>query len=530
MSAGLQVWTLDVEKFIKVNNLKEVTNPIYLIKNLPTPDGVLSYEIFGTSQEDRRSRMAYIDLHGHYMVPVAAIKLKAYNRKLSDILFSVAKYRVDSNGELIQDDENGKTGPEFLYSIWGKVKTKEKTTVITKEIEEYYKQDRNALFITKYPVIPAFYRDINEQSSGNMSSSKLNSYYSSIISYTQSLNQFTDTFTMMRNLTQARVQKLLTDIYQMLMIDTVKGSPSKFGMIRRFLLSKNVDYSARLVITAPMLNKESFDDVQVKYGYAALPLAYALSCFFPFMVHHLKKFFDAEFIQGGKHPVLDKKSGKVEYVSFSESFDENAITKMITRYINSPSTRFEPIQTPVDSNGKTGYMVLQGRFLKDNTTFTRKATLTDILYIVAKRATEDKHVFVTRYPVENYNGQFPARVDVSSTIKTEPVIIGETVYRFFPVIEGDPNNAFVDTLQFSNSYLEIIGGDYDGDQTSIKPCFTIESNRDAEKRLSSNAYLLNVEGKLMRGISKDFILTAYNLTNGSEKLTDINTKAPMFKI
>lgn len=70
----------------------------------------------------------------------------------------------------------------------------------------------------------------------------------------------------------------------------------------------------------------------------------------------------------------------------------------------------------------------------------------------------------------------------------------------------------------------------DGDQVSIKPCLTIESNQDAEKRLTSNAYLLNVEGKLMRGMSKDFILTAYNLTNGSDSLPNANAKAPLFNI
>lgn len=70
----------------------------------------------------------------------------------------------------------------------------------------------------------------------------------------------------------------------------------------------------------------------------------------------------------------------------------------------------------------------------------------------------------------------------------------------------------------------------DGDQISIKPCLTIEANQDAEKRLTSNAYLLNVEGKLMRGMSKDFVLTAYNLTKGEETLPDANAKPPLYSI
>ena len=140
--------------------------------------------------------------------------------------------------------------------------------------------------MTTFPVIPAFYRDINvSESSASKSSNILNSKYSNIISYTQSLNQYTDAFGHMTRLTQARVQALLVDIYQELMIHTVKGQPSKFGMLRRSLAGKNLPYTARLVITAANLNKESLNQVQVKFGYATIPLAYICSLFMPFMIH-----------------------------------------------------------------------------------------------------------------------------------------------------------------------------------------------------------------------------------------------------
>ena len=41
------------------------------------------------------------------------------------------------------------------YQIWGKVKVKDKDTITTKEIQKYYEQDRDILFCTKFPVIPA---------------------------------------------------------------------------------------------------------------------------------------------------------------------------------------------------------------------------------------------------------------------------------------------------------------------------------------------------------------------------------------
>lgn len=456
LKSGLEIKSMDVDTFVRLNDLKEVTNPIMLIRNVPTPSGVLSYEIFGVSQKDRRSRMAYIDLHGHYLRPLAAKKLKAFDRKLSDIAFSTRKF-VLKDGELVQDDINGRTGPEFLYEIWGKVKTKKKETIITKEVEEYFKVPRDDLFITKYPVIPAFTRDINHQSgAGKPSSAEINKKYCSIISYCQSMSNYTDSFTQMKYLTQGRVQTLLVDIYDLLVITKVKGNPSKFGMLRRFLLSKNIDYSARIVISAPILTKDTVDDVQVKFGYATVPLAYTLSCFFPFMVYHLKRFFDAQFIEGGYHPSSDKST---ERIIFNESFDENYISKLITKYINSPSSRFDVVTTPMDINGKTHKMRLVGRFMKQNTTLDRDMTLTDLLYMIAVRATEDKHVYITRYPLDNYNGQFAARVMVSSTIRTDPVMIGDKIYQFFPRAEGDPANSFIDTLVMSNTYIGAMGAD-----------------------------------------------------------------------
>ena len=87
-STGLTLDILDVDKFISLNKLVPCENPIFLDRNMPTRDGVLSYEIFGTSQEERRNRFAYIDLHQHYMHPLAATKLGAYDRTLSKLLFS----------------------------------------------------------------------------------------------------------------------------------------------------------------------------------------------------------------------------------------------------------------------------------------------------------------------------------------------------------------------------------------------------------------------------------------------------------
>jgi hypothetical protein len=112
-------------------------------------------------------------------------------------------------------------------------------------------------------------------------------------------------------------------------------------------------------------------------------------------------------------------------------------------------------------------MTITGRFGKSDTTITRPATVTDILYITTMRAVKNKHIIVTRYPLDNFNGQFPAKIAIASTIKTTPATIGTDIFQFYPICEGDPNNAFVDTMQFSNTYLNALGGDFNTSESCV---------------------------------------------------------------
>ena len=457
------LWTdlYDIDKFVAINDLKEVTNSIMLSTSGFTDDGLLSYSIFGIDSYDRKNRFAFIDLKFHYMNPVAAVKLASYDRKLSDCLYANGRYKLTKEGELVEDPD-GEAGPEFLYNIWGKIKVKDKTTVTTKQIQEFYeKTPKNILFMTKYPVIPAFYRDLDASNPrGSKGTNTINSWYTSLISYSQTMQQYTSAFAYMAYITQARVQQILVEIYNYLMVKTVKGQPSKFGMLRRAMAGKNLPYTSRLVLTGSNQMKSSLSQVQTKFRYATIPLMYCLSLFMPFIIHEAKNYFDAQFLQGGKIPYKHA-DGTIEHLTIKESFDENQITAMINKYINSPGSRFDEMLSPPDTNGKRFPMTITGRNNRTNTTFMRKATLTDVLYIIAERACSDKHVYITRYPMDNPWGQNPYRIIISTTTETVPVTIGNKLYEHFPVIKGDALNSFMTTCQFSNAMIEPMGADYD---------------------------------------------------------------------
>ena len=92
-------------------------------------------------------------------------------------------------------------------------------------------------------------------------------------------------------------------------------------------------------------------------------------------------------------------------------------------------------------------------------------TLTDLFYMAAVDVTKNQHALITRYPVSDAYGVFVAKVNPVSTLQTEVVQINGQVYTHYPrqdmtCTRENIGVQFIDTLQFSNSYLAGLGGDY----------------------------------------------------------------------
>ena len=91
-------------------------------------------------------------------------------------------------------------------------------------------------------------------------------------------------------------------------------------------------------------------------------------------------------------------------------------------------------------------------------------TVTDLLFMASYDVVKDKHALVTRYPVSDSYGIFVSRIHVLSTLRTEVVRVGDTVYKFYPIIEPNMPKSkiairFIETLKFSNGYLKGLNGD-----------------------------------------------------------------------
>ena len=187
----MKIDLIDVKKFIVVNNLKEVTDTLVFDRgNVPTPGGLLSTEIFGTTSAERKETFAFIRLNGHFFHPYVYKLLKRLDRRFEHIVYGSKRY-VIKKGELVEDEENGDTGLEWIYANWDQLSFKRNYSSIRNErvdlLEAY---DKNTIFCEYWVVIPAFYRDVNFQNvdEGKLSHNDLTDLYAKLLKFTNMLS------------------------------------------------------------------------------------------------------------------------------------------------------------------------------------------------------------------------------------------------------------------------------------------------------------------------------------------------------
>lgn len=533
----MQINLFNVEEFNKINNLQEVTSPILFQNgNIPHPDGLVSNRIFGVTVQSRKTTFAYINLHKHFFSPIIYKAIRRMFRNIDGIVNGTLFYSIDKDGYLVQD-ENGQTGIDFLYDNWKKIKWSKTDTIMRNErVDLLNNFKRDEIFMQYLIVIPPFYRDIKTNNGGSGETGELNKLYSSAIRYA-ALIRDKNAFAFQLYNTDYSLQNVIIDIYDYFKTKLEK----KNGLLRKYLLGKNVDFATRTVITAPTYHANKPDELMVDFRHAAIPVPHICSLCYPFIVKWVKDFLDREIFQEQHSksvydPITD--ITKVVELDKPESvFSDKWIKKTIDMYIRDPESRFDKIEVPVKNSDQKFFLTFSGkRYDATNTSeisnlITRPLTVTDILYCACVDVTKNRHAMVTRYPLIDEFGVFIVDIRVLSTTETMPVIIGERIYKWYPVINFDTPKeklavSFIDSVQFSNSYLEGIGGDYDGDQTTIKILYTQEANEECINTMNSKSYFVNAAGKNIRTTGAETMQTFYVLTKDAPSSTTKKVVAP----
>jgi len=511
----MRVSLMDTSEYAEINNLQEVKSPILIDRNAgPHPDGLISNEIFGYNSKSRKTTYAYIDLKKHFIHPQVYKSIKRFFRAIDELVAGRRSYIITKDGQL-KEDPSGETGIDWLYNNWNKIKWKtegetlaraERTSVLVN-----YKRDE--IWMTKFIVIPAFYRDILDTSKG-AETGDLNGLYIKLIRQTSMLND-SAMFDFAFYNVEYQIQNTMVEIY-----DYFKGKlEKKNGLIRKALMSKTIDYGSRTIITAPMYYADRCEDMPVDADHMAVPLPQVCATMYPQMVRELKNWFDRNLFST-QYLGSSKSDKTYKLYKPEEKYNDEFITKMLNNYINNPGSRFDMLTANyIDENKNIMELPLKlsGEVIEKSTShpFNRSMCVTDLLYIVGCEAVRDKIVMFTRYPEL---GTFFNKINIVSTNQYQQVKIGERLYKWYPIVDYSLTHEqltsyFKDSISFDNCYCAAASADYDGDQVTIKILWSEEANREAEKFIYSKQNILNANGMSnRRTIESEAVQTMYVLT------------------
>ena len=517
-----EIKPINMKRFVTVNKLKPVTNPIFFDGDAgPTSDGLLSNEIFGITKNDRANTFARIHL-GKDEVFMHPLFYKIWSRmdsRIKDCVHGTKKFIISPDGDL-QESDKGDSGIKFLQKNFSKIKiakTKSERRDTNIKFIEKFKDD---IFIEDMIVIPAYWRDVN--SGGKYTGvGDINKLYNSLIIASRALNDASDYGLNLSDAVRGRMQEILLSIYDYFTKGIFNGQPvtgiaGKYGILRRANLSKTTDYSARVVLSAPDLAVENVSDMITDIEHTAVPLAACCSNFYPFVMFFMRRFFENLFSGKSSFDVVSLDKGKIDTATMQDYriiFSDERLKEELDRFIHGVANRFIPITFDMKDGKKTrtanlrlyGHQISEEDYIKiankeqlgDYPIIDRPMTWCDLIYLAAVEATTDKAVLITRYPMDSYFNQFPTKVNVSSTLKTIPMVIGDRLYKFYPYIEEkefltNTTNKFSDTIKLCNAYLGSICGDYDGDQVSCKAVYSVEANQELLAQINSKSHFISL--------------------------------------
>ena len=405
---------LITDKLIENNELKVVSNPLFFDRgNSPTLDGLFSDYIFGSTNDERRTTYAYIDLKRKFFHPYVYEILKKLYKHIETIASGQGSWLVNQDGKLVElkdkndpkyDEDN--TGLTWLIENYSKIKFEENESLERGQRLKLIKSlSKDEIFITKWIVIPIFYRDV-DFSSGTTSKKipELNYDYNDLIKYTNSLASETMAFYSNQalfniQLTLVKIRKLGQSLIE-----------KKSGAFHQMVLGKSIDRGSRVVISAPSMNYYEYpDEFPIDILHTGIPLARCLVLGYPYVMKWCLDFFDREL--GDKHTktmyIKDSKTGEmrmeeVEIADQSSVFTEDYIKKKMKNFINTYGGRFETVKIKL-GDGRETNMIFTGRgYSRDlknplsSTIINRPMTWTDIFYLACMETLSDKHVYITR--------------------------------------------------------------------------------------------------------------------------------------
>ena len=491
----------DYDLFIKVNGFKEVTSQ--RTENSPgvyNPEGIFSEEIFGQTEEERTYRCGYIKLPIHVFNPdIAKTIILRSGGIIKKMMYGEVKCNLE-DGKLVASPEGQYSGLRDLYKIWDNIDIKKTLTTRNQEnIDILTKSPKRLLFMDKVIVLPPQLRPTGIRN-GRKVKNELNTLYLRLFGLKSVIAHTTNNVAQI----DVKIQDTMIELY-----DTIKTIVAgKTGFFQKNMLAKNTMWTVRNVISAPKYDTNKSPIGLFRTGF---PLHTCCSMFEPLIRYQMRQILSYNYLEN-IHPT----KGEIKQSIIANLYDEKTITDLIHIYEKNPASRFKKIYMD-EENEKP--IMMQYMDNKKHEMVTRPFTLTDVVYLAAKAAIidADRLAYVVRYPIGDHMGAFFTRIHILSTNYTREIDFNGEHFDFYPDVNTDMSRSqvskyFADTITPSNSRLDPVGGDYDGDTVKSTGIFSDEANEKARKLMTSKIYLISPQCTTPFAIKNECISGLYGLT------------------
>ena len=295
---------IDVDKFLtSVSAIGPVmSSQFFLGKSYnPHPDGLLSEEIFGIEgSPERQAKFSWIELNCPVIHPVLFdILQKRIEKKIEPLMSGEKLFIINKDGILVEDENGNIDGITSLYkrrNEWKFRKNEDEESDRNSIINMLENNLNNDTFFTsKLIVIPPDFRPVTIiEEKNEVMPDELNEIYQSIIILSNSLKGVSG---ILFDVLTYRMQLLIKDLNEFVR----KKVAGKTGMIRKLMLGKRVDFSARSVISP---------NPNLTLGEVGVPIRLVVSLFEPHILFGMVNSPYAKDIPDEFHDEVRKFLGK----------------------------------------------------------------------------------------------------------------------------------------------------------------------------------------------------------------------------
>lgn len=499
------------------------------------PDGLYSTQTFGVAGSDARStKFGYIDLKITVIHPTLFLTLTSMRGLYRDIMAGkeFAVWDTELSDFVKSDIVDGQTGFQFFIEYFPKIKYQETPSVKRQQAIRLLEGKKKKALLDKVLVLPAGLRDMEVDGTGRYTSDEINDLYRKLLAISNTINPSTVSISPEAyNAQRWALQNTFVEIYEYI-IKIIEG---KKNLMMGKWASRKVFNGTRNVITSlDTVVDELGAPGNVTTNSVAVGIYQASKAILPVTLYQLRTGFLSEVFPAPGAPALltNKTTLLTERVQLkADVYDRwlsNEGLEKFVSYFKENSIRHNPIS--IDQDHYLGLIyrgpdqtfklihgideLPEGRNKEDCTPITMAELLYTQIYYIANNYTG----FVTRYPITGIGSITPCKLHLKSTVKKEtrkelaqdwkeygaPRISYE-----FPVTGSE----FFNSLSPHLNRMGPMGGDFDGDMTSLTVAYSDDGMKESERHFASKKGYVGTDGKFLMDNNIDTIkYVLFNLT------------------